>query len=158
MPRARVQDPFEKLVPGFGLGRDPERTPIRWDRTPNGGFTRGEPWLPMDDDGACNIEEQAGNARSILQLYRRLIELRRHRRCLVDGGYRPFRARNDVLSYERFLVDESISVGLNISGEPRLWNCEACGELLMSTHLDRDRETVMGPILLRANEGIVVQH
>jgi alpha-glucosidase len=158
VPRARVQDPFEKLVPGLGLGRDPERTPIRWDRTPNGGFTRGEPWLPMDDDGACNIEEQAGNARSILQLYRRLIELRRHRRCLVDGGYRPFRARNDVLSYERFLVDESISVGLNISGEPRLWNCEACGELLMSTHLDRDRETVMGPILLRANEGIVVQH
>ena len=52
----------------------------------------------------------------------------------------------------RFLSDDSISVGLNISGEPRLWNCEACGELLMSTHLDRDGETVMGPILLRGNQ------
>ena len=31
IPRERVQDPFEKRVPGLGLGRDPERTPMQWD-------------------------------------------------------------------------------------------------------------------------------
>jgi alpha-glucosidase len=27
----QVQDPWEKNVPGLGLGRDPERTPMQWD-------------------------------------------------------------------------------------------------------------------------------
>jgi alpha-glucosidase len=158
VPAEAVQDPFEKLVPGFGLSRDPERTPMRWDHSPNGGFTSGEPWLPMHDDRSRNVEQQAANERSILQLYRGLIALRRHEPCLVEGGYRPFRARNDILSYERFLGDTRISVGLNTTGEPRRWHRDERGERLISTHLDRDREIVKGPILLRANEGIVVQH
>jgi alpha-glucosidase len=157
VPPECVQDPFEKLVPGFGLGRDPERTPMRWDDGPRGGFTGGEPWLPMNDDRSCNIEQQAEDGRSILNLYRRLIELRRRTPCLVDGEYRPFRARNDVLSYERFLGQSSVFVGLNLSDEPRLWHCGACGERMMSTHLDRERESIGGPILLRANEGMIVQ-
>ena len=32
-PARAVQDPFEKNVPGLGLGRDPERTPMQWDAT-----------------------------------------------------------------------------------------------------------------------------
>src|SRR3954462_9027466 len=47
---SQVQDPFEKNVPGKGLGRDPERTPMRWDASENAGFTTGEPWLPLGDD------------------------------------------------------------------------------------------------------------
>jgi alpha-glucosidase len=43
-----VQDPFEKLVPGYGLCRDPERAPIRWNASEKGGFTNGTPWLPLD--------------------------------------------------------------------------------------------------------------
>jgi alpha-glucosidase len=31
VPPDRVQDPWEKNVPGLGLGRDPERTPMQWD-------------------------------------------------------------------------------------------------------------------------------
>src|SRR6185436_18130862 len=33
IPPERIQDPFEKLVKGFDLGRDPERAPLRWDDT-----------------------------------------------------------------------------------------------------------------------------
>jgi len=39
IPPERIQDPFERLVKGFGLGRDPERAPLRWDDTKVGGFT-----------------------------------------------------------------------------------------------------------------------
>src|SRR5262249_37985030 len=41
IPPEQVQDPWEKNVPGLGLGRDPERTPVQWDITANAGFTNG---------------------------------------------------------------------------------------------------------------------
>ncbi len=159
IPRERVQDPFEKLVPGFGLCRDPERAPMRWDHDAKGGFTTGEPWLPMNDDRAHNIAQQQADERSILALYRRLIELRRQKPCLVDGHYRPFRAQNDVLCYERFLGEDRISVALNLANEPRLWVRDRIdrGKKLISTHLDRPGEAIKGSVLLRANEGVVIE-
>ena len=35
----RVQDPFEKNVPGIGVGRDGCRTPMQWDATRHAGFS-----------------------------------------------------------------------------------------------------------------------
>ena len=46
----QVRDPFEKNVPGLGLGRDPVRTPMQWTGETNAGFTTGSPWLPLADD------------------------------------------------------------------------------------------------------------
>ena len=50
IPPDRIQDPFEKLVGGYGLNRDPQRAPMRWDHTPTAGFTSGEPWLPLGEN------------------------------------------------------------------------------------------------------------
>ena len=35
----QVRDPFEKNVPGIGVGRDGCRTPMQWDATPHAGFS-----------------------------------------------------------------------------------------------------------------------
>lgn len=45
IPPERVQDPWEKRVPG--LGHDSARTPMPWDTSLNVGFITGIPWLPM---------------------------------------------------------------------------------------------------------------
>ena len=43
----RVRDPWEKNVPGMGVGRDGCRTPMQWDDTAYAGFSVREPWLPL---------------------------------------------------------------------------------------------------------------
>ena len=39
IPPERVQDPFEKNVPGIGVGRDGCRTPMQWTAGRNAGFS-----------------------------------------------------------------------------------------------------------------------
>ena len=69
IPPEPVQDPWEKNVPGLGLGRDPERTPMQWDAAPNAGFTTGEPWLPLADDADARQRRSAARRpRSMLAL------------------------------------------------------------------------------------------
>jgi len=157
IPFDRVRDPFETLVKGFDLGRDPERAPLRWDGTEGGGFTTGEPWLPLGPDRARNIKAQQRDQQSLLNLYRELIALRRREPCLLQGEYHPRRAQNDIFSFERTLDEMEILVGLNISGEPRLWEWQGYGLKLLSTGLDRGPRKVEGPVHLKPNEGVIIK-
>lgn len=155
IPEDRVRDPFATMVKGFDLGRDPERAPLRWDESPHGGFTGGEPWLPMarSDINVTAMREDSG---SLLNLYRELIALRRATPCLRRGDYQPIRARNDVLAYRRGLGAEHILVLLNIAGEPRRWVCEESGDCLLSTDPVRQRGPLGRIILLQGNEGLII--
>ena len=50
IPPDEAQDPAERRQPGIGMGRDPERTPMPWDRFAlMCGFTAWKPWLPIGD-------------------------------------------------------------------------------------------------------------
>ena len=121
IPPDLVQDPWEKNVPGLGLGRDPERTPMQWDASSNAGFTTGEPWLPIAADyRAVNVAAQAADPRSMLSLYRALIALRRAEAALSVGDYVPVPVRDDVLAYERRHAGRRVLVALNMGGSPRV--------------------------------------
>jgi alpha-glucosidase len=157
IPRERIQDPFERLVKGFDLGRDPERAPLRWDDTERGGFTTDEPWLPLSEDRSRSVETQRRDTRSLLHLYRELIALRRTEPCLLHGEYRPLRAHNDIFWFARSLDQTEILVGLNLCREPRLWEWQGSGVRLISSYLDREPAKVEGPIHLRPNEGVIVK-
>ena len=45
-----IRDPFEKNLPGIGVGRDGCRTPMQWDASHFSGFSEGKPWLPLPED------------------------------------------------------------------------------------------------------------
>jgi alpha-glucosidase len=158
IPPDRVDDPFEKLVPGYDLSRDGERVPMRWNADPQGGFTLREPWLPLGKDVETrNVRSLQADHSSILWLYRRLIELRRREKIFISGDYAPLRSRNDILAYRRGSSESEVLVALNLVHEPRLLDWHGHGSLLLSTYLDRDGRAAKGPLLLRPDEGVIIQ-
>ena len=154
IPPALVQDPWEKNVPGRGLGRDPARTPMQWEIGSHCGFTTGVPWLPLADDASqVNVELQRDDSGSLLGLYRRLLALRAAEPALQTGGYAPVAADERVLAYRRghFLV------ALNFRPEPAVLNhAEVRGRIGLSTLPGREGESVSGTLSLRGDEGVVI--
>jgi alpha-glucosidase len=159
IPPHLVQDPLEHNVPGFGLGRDPVRTPLPWSSEPQGGFTSGRPWLPLNADAeVLNISTQADNPRSMLSLYRALIRLRRGNEVLLIGELRLLAATEDVLVYERRLGTQRVMVALNMTGQPRSVKFRNHPqETLLSTYLDNCCSSRAEEIHLRADEGLLLR-
>ncbi len=113
VPAERERDParFDSVTGG----RDPERTPMRWDTTPTAGFTSGEPWLPIGGDVASiNVATATAEAGSILELYRRLIALRRSEPALTIGQWAPISADDGLLVYERSAGGRRLVIALNL--------------------------------------------
>ncbi|MEX0614196.1 MAG: alpha-amylase family glycosyl hydrolase [Pirellulales bacterium] len=162
IPPDRVQDPFEKNVPGLGHGRDPERTPMQWSPTENTSFTTGAPWLPIAEDyQSNNVEQQTADPDSMLTLYRRLIEFRRRAPALSIGSYFPVLEQGDLLSYRRqFDTARRYLIILNFGSEPAVFHNPAVpqrGAIALSTHLDREAEAFDGRIALRGDEGVIIE-
>jgi alpha-glucosidase len=154
IPAARVADPAEKNEPGIGLGRDPERTPMAWDASPLGGFTTGEPWLPLGDHAVANVESGLSDSTSMLSLHRQMLTLRRRHSALTSGSLEAVTAAGDVLTYERRDAHAHLAIVLNLGHNNRqapLGNAR----ILLSTWLDRTVETVAGDIALRPAEGVL---
>jgi alpha-glucosidase len=161
IPPELVQDPWEKNVPGLGLGRDPERTPMPWDSSPNAGFTTGIPWLPIAANyRTVNVAAERNRPTSTLTLYRRLIALRRATPALSVGSYAGLEAHGDVLAYMRTHAGQRCLVVLNLGTQPQVFESHQVkieGPVVLSTHLDRADETVHGAIELRGDEGVIVR-
>ena len=156
----QVRDPFEKNVPGIGVGRDGCRTPMQWNATPYAGFSIATPWLPLSDDFAQeNVVNLEADTRSILSLYRALISLRKKLPQLMSGDYVPIAAQGDLLLYRRQRDGATVVIALNLGAEPVSIASDAAGldgEILLSTFLDRQGEKIHGVLDLRGNEGAII--
>ncbi len=163
IPPDKVQDPWEEFHPGLGLGRDPERTPMQWDGSPNAGFCPAgvEPWLPLAADAlTSNMAAQSDQPASILTLTRTLIKLRRTFPVFTVGSFQTMDAPPGVLAYMRRAGTQRCLVALNFTGEERSWRLPAglrTGGLLVSTGLDRLDAAEDGELFLRPDEGVVLQ-
>jgi alpha-glucosidase len=157
IPPERAQDPWGKRV--AGLGRDPARTPMPWDRGPNAGFTAPgvEPWLPLGPDATTrNVEAQEEDPASPLALTRRLLAVRRARPALHRGGYRGVDAPEGVFAFERAHAEDRVLVLLSFEDrEAAVPLGERAGEVLVSTHAGA-APRAGGTYALRAREGVVI--
>jgi len=104
-----------------------------------------------------NVETFKNDERSLLVLYRRLIELRRREMTLVTGKQVPLRSLNDVLAFKRTGSERELLILLNTVHQPRKFTLPGPGKLLLSTCLDREGTSVSGALLLRPDEGVIIK-
>src|SRR5262245_44135192 len=160
IPVEEVRDPFEKNVPGLGLGRDPERTPMQWNDSEHAGFTSGTSWLPLAADyQTVNVSLAQNQPTSILTLYRRLIKLRREEPALSVGKFAPLRGDDDLMAYVRSTDKRKLLVALNLSAKPKCFsmsNLQCRGSLLLSSYLDRSQQMLNDKLALRPDEGAII--
>jgi alpha-glucosidase len=134
---------------------------MQWSAAENAGFTRSKPWLPIAEDYASvNVEAQSDDPKSMLALYRRLLQLRRNQPSLSIGTYTPVPAQDDTLAYRRqFEGAARYLVVLNCGPEATVFHDAAghTGKVAVSTHLDRRGEPVCSEIDLRGNEGLLIE-
>jgi glycosidase len=132
IPRAEIVDPparrggpiARRLSPWWN--RDQARAPMPWTDAPFGGFSPVRPWLRMGPDAATrNVARQAGDPRSVLAAYRRLIWLRRRHPALQVGSWhRLGKSSGDVLAYLRATDAETVLVAVNFGRGPGWFRAE----------------------------------
>ncbi len=164
IPPAFIQDPPAVNQPEIAdiVGRDPERTPMQWDASPNAGFAPDgvTPWLPVAEDYRTrNVAVQQEDPTSMLTLFRRLTELRRATPALHGGSYRSVDGvPKDCFVYWREAGDQRRLIALNFSGMPQQIELPEArhGQVVLSTYLDREGPTGGTILGLRPHEGLIV--
>lgn len=161
IPAHMVQDPQEKNVPGLGLGRDPERTPMQWNSSLNAGFTTGNPWLPLGKDYMqFNVEEEKKDPESFLLFYKKLIQLRQGERALNIGSFIPVWGDEKIIAYERSHEETKFLILLNFTNAKADFKNphNQTGRIEISTHTFREGADFTGAVTLESNEGLVVRY
>jgi alpha-glucosidase len=159
IPARLAQDPWEHNEPGHGFGRDPQRTPMLWDGSPNAGFSTARPWLPLAGDWAVrNVAAFDDDPSSILWLYRRLIELRRSHLALSVGSFSLISRVGQVLAYERRHGEERLVVVLNLGHEPHDLPAKIVGggHVILSTLPERELSPADVPLTVLADEALIL--
>jgi len=160
IPKEATVDPWSETLPGFHVGRDPERTPMQWNTEKNAGFSKAEPWLPVGKNfGVINAEAQMQDQKSFFSLYRTLIHLRKNSPTLLSGGYEPHEImEKQIFSFIRVGDKEKIFVVLNFSNEIQNIASQKfdSAKLLASTHMDHatpEKQVSLKSYSLRPYEG-----
>ena len=169
IPPEKIQDPPAVNQPEIAhlVGRDPERTPMQWDDSPNAGFSAPEVkdlWLPLAPDyQEKNVETELKDPRSMLNFFRNLLACRKSSPALLWGRYGSValdsaQAQANCFVFHRQSNEEHVLVALNFSGQdqplklPQL----GTGKVILSTRMDRDDEVDLGDFTLRADEGCII--
>lgn len=116
VPFERLRDPEAITNWPLTLGRDGARTPMVWTAAEeDGGFTTGEPWLPVDPRHlALAVDRQEADPASPLQLTRAMLALRRREPALRLGAAEFVDSPGDLLVFRRSWQDRTLTCAFNL--------------------------------------------
>lgn len=96
------------------------RSPMQWDASDNAGFTGGTPWFEVNDEyTTVNVETQADDSASLLNVYRDMIQLRNNNEALQHGDFTLLlSASKKVLAFIRHSEEQTALVIINMDDRP----------------------------------------
>ena len=97
IPKNEIHDP--------AAHRDGERTPMQWDNSIHAGFTSDsvKPWLPLPANSTVfNVQVERSDDRSMLNLYKRLAELKLKYAAFQFTNYTAILSTNETFAYTRY--------------------------------------------------------
>jgi glycosidase len=96
------------------------RTPMQWSPRPGVGFTTGKPWETSQADSmTTNVAVEDRDPKSLLNLYRRLIHLRRQNEALAAGEMVALSTTSpQVAAYLRLTSRRAVLVVANLGAAP----------------------------------------
>ena len=136
---------------------------MQWDGSRQGGFTTGEPWLPVAFEAmTVNVAAQQDDPASTLALYRDLIRCRRASPALRGGTYQTVDGTPpDVFAYLRSSDDERWLIVLNFgeaAHELELGARGLSGTVRLSSRPDRQVDGRTGDRLtMETDEGVLIE-
>lgn len=126
-------------------GRDNARTPMQWELENNAGFTKGVPWIKVNENyRGINVKDQESDEDSILSFYKEMINLRKTNFILTKGKYRKIKITRSLFVYERYMDDNDgkpLRIVVNLSSRKAYH--DFAGEVLLCTS---DRKEYTGHI------------
>jgi alpha-glucosidase len=135
---------------------------MQWDGGPHAGFSPPDAattWLPLAEDYAqVNVAQQLADPHSLLNLYRRLLAYRKESPALKWGKHEAMeQVPEGCYAFWRQAGANRLLVALNFGDAEHSLSLPARGEIVLSSHLDREGATSRGELKLRAHEGLIVE-
>ncbi|MDI9519330.1 MAG: alpha-glucosidase [Bacillota bacterium] len=121
MTRILHVPPFiAKKIANFVI-RDNARTPVHWSKEKYAGFSNVKPWIHLNPNyKEINVEDNLKDKDSILNFYKKCINLRKEYDSLCYGSYTDIQKDHPyIISYIRNYKDESLLIIINLDKKPR---------------------------------------
>ena len=125
--------------------RDNARQPMQW--TKEGGFSKGEPWIKKNSNTSwIHVEKEEKDDDSILNLYKKMIELRKTYETFTEGTFKLLYLKGGLMLFKREGKNHNLTICVNFSAKKKRYPMTLQGELLISTAKTVDLKTkVLNP-------------
>jgi oligo-1,6-glucosidase len=158
---------YAPFLKGFALSalqkisRDNARTPMQWNSEKNAGFTKGEPWIGVNENYTkINVEEAKKDPDSVLNFFKKLIALRKGNEIVIKGEYNElpiYENSAKIYAYERVLNGKKLTVACNLRAAEVPFDGRAVfkddGKVILSNYAENNLEAES----LRPFECLVVE-
>lgn len=147
--------------------RDRCRTPLQWRNASNAGFSPEgvRTWLPVNPNytQGLNVADQQSDPRSMLNFYKKMLQIRKENPALVFGEYQPLHESSE--KYLAFLrqstsPQQTCLVVINFFDEPQKIDFELNANALQcvySTHRSANDELSLKGLMIEPFEILIIE-
>ncbi len=145
--------------------RDNGRTPFQWNATKNAGFTKGEPWMPVNKNYvSINAAAQEKDSNSILNYFRKMVDLRKNTPALIYGSYKLLpSAKDEIYAYTRILGSKKLLIVLNLSDTENSFSLPQSmmnflpGKILINNYRELNSDIESNTLQLKPWQAVIIE-